>query len=321
MKQVFYWSLVAAFAGLLFGFDTVVISGADKKLQSLWGSSDAFHGSVVMAMALWGTVAGALFGAFPTQRLGRKKTLLWVGVFYSVSAIGSALANDPFSFAIFRFIGGLGVGVSTIAAPSYISEIAPAKDRGRLVGLYQFSLVLGILLAFVSNYLLSGIGENAWRWMMGVEAFPAIFYTLLCFRIPRSPRWLISSGLLDEAKTVFMQIDPEGSFDQLVNEINENSNKTSSEESIFDKKYRFPLKLAFLVAFFNQLSGINAFLYYAPRIFEEGGLGESTSLLSSIGIGVTNLIFTFVGISLIDKLGRRSLMSVSYTHLTLPTKA
>ena len=308
MKQVFYWSLVAAFAGLLFGFDTVVISGADKKLQSLWGSSDAFHGSVVMAMALWGTVAGALFGAFPTQRLGRKKTLLWVGVFYSVSAIGSALANDPFSFAIFRFIGGLGVGVSTIAAPAYISEIAPAKDRGRLVGLYQFSLVLGILLAFVSNYLLSGIGENAWRWMMGVEAFPAIFYTLLCFRIPRSPRWLISSGLLDEAKTVFMQIDPEGSFDQLVNEINENSNKTSNEESIFDKKYRFPLKLAFLVAFFNQLSGINAFLYYAPRIFEEGGLGESTSLLSSIGIGATNLIFTFVGISLIDKLGRRSLM-------------
>ena len=308
MKQVFYWSLVAAFAGLLFGFDTVVISGADKKLQSLWGSSDAFHGSVVMAMALWGTVAGALFGAFPTQRLGRKKTLLWVGVFYSVSAIGSALANDPFSFAIFRFIGGLGVGVSTIAAPAYISEIAPAKDRGRLVGLYQFSLVLGILLAFVSNYLLSEIGENAWRWMLGVEAFPAIFYTLLCFRIPRSPRWLISSGLLDEAKTVFMQIDPEGSFDQLVNEINENSNKTSSEESIFDTKYRFPLKLAFLVAFFNQLSGINAFLYYAPRIFEEGGLGESTSLLSSIGIGVTNLIFTFVGISLIDKLGRRSLM-------------
>ena len=308
MKQVFYWSLVAAFAGLLFGFDTVVISGADKKLQSLWGSSDAFHGSVVMAMALWGTVAGALFGAFPTQRLGRKKTLLWVGVFYSVSAIGSALANDPFSFAIFRFIGGLGVGVSTIAAPAYISEIAPPKDRGRLVGLYQFSLVFGILLAFVSNYLLSGIGENAWRWMMGVEAFPAIFYTLLCFRIPRSPRWLISSGLLDEAKTVFMQIDPEGSFDQLVNEINENSNKTSNEESIFDKKYRFPLKLAFLVAFFNQLSGINAFLYYAPRIFEEGGLGESTSLLSSIGIGVTNLIFTFVGISLIDKLGRRSLM-------------
>ena len=308
MKQVFYWSLVAAFAGLLFGFDTVVISGADKKLQSLWGSSDAFHGSVVMAMALWGTVAGALFGAFPTQRLGRKKTLLWVGVFYSVSAIGSALANDPFSFAIFRFIGGLGVGVSTIAAPAYISEIAPAKDRGRLVGLYQFSLVLGILLAFVSNYLLNGIGENAWRWMMGVEAFPAIFYTLLCFRIPRSPRWLISSGLLDEAKTVFMQIDPEGSFDQLVNEINENSNKTSNEESIFDKKYRFPLKLAFLVAFFNQLSGINAFLYYAPRIFEEGGLGESTSLLSSIGIGATNLIFTFVGISLIDKLGRRSLM-------------
>ena len=308
MKQVFYWSFVAALAGLLFGFDTVVISGADKKLQSLWQSSDVFHGSVVMAMALWGTVVGALLGAIPTQRLGRKNTLFGVGIFYTVSALGSALSYDPISFAVFRFIGGLGVGVSTIAAPAYISEIAPAHSRGRLVGLYQFSLVFGILLAFISNYLLSDLGENAWRWMMGVEAFPAVIYTLLCLGIPRSPRWLITKGLLKEAKNVYNQIDPKGSFDQLVHEIGENSSTESSEESIFDKKYRFPLKLAFLVAFFNQLSGINAFLYYAPRIFEEGGLGESTSLLSSIGIGVTNLIFTFIGIALIDKRGRRSLM-------------
>ena len=308
MKQVFYWSFVAALAGLLFGFDTVVISGADKKLQSLWQSSDVFHGSVVMAMALWGTVVGALLGAIPTQRLGRKNTLFWVGIFYTVSALGSALSYDPISFAVFRFIGGLGVGVSTIAAPAYISEIAPAHSRGRLVGLYQFSLVFGILLAFISNYLLSDLGENAWRWMMGVEAFPAVIFTLLCLVIPRSPRWLITKGLLKEAKNVYNQIDPKGSFDQLVNEIGENSSTEKSEESIFEKKYRFPLKLAFLVAFFNQLSGINAFLYYAPRIFEEGGLGESTSLLSSIGIGVTNLIFTFIGIALIDKRGRRSLM-------------
>ena len=308
MKQVFYWSFVAALAGLLFGFDTVVISGADKKLQSLWQSSDVFHGSVVMAMALWGTVVGALLGAIPTQRLGRKNTLFGVGIFYTVSALGSALSYDPISFAVFRFIGGVGVGVSTIAAPVYISEIAPAHSRGRLVGLYQFSLVFGILLAFISNYLLSDLGENAWRWMMGVEAFPAVIYTLLCLGIPRSPRWLITKGLLKEAKNVYNQIDPKGSFDQLVHEIGENSSTESSEESIFDKKYRFPLKLAFLVAFFNQLSGINAFLYYAPRIFEEGGLGESTSLLSSIGIGVTNLIFTFIGIALIDKRGRRSLM-------------
>jgi MFS family permease len=162
MKNVFYWSIVAALAGLLFGFDTVVISGADKKLQTLWESTDTFHGFVVMGMALWGTVVGALFGAFPTQRLGRKTTLFWIGVLYTFSAGGSALANDPFIFALFRFIGGLGVGISTIAAPAYISEIAPPKDRGRLVGLYQFNLVFGILLAFLSNYALSDIGDNAW---------------------------------------------------------------------------------------------------------------------------------------------------------------
>jgi len=310
MKQVFYWSLVAALAGLLFGFDTVVISGADKKLQTLWNSSDGFHGAVVMAMALWGTVAGAIFGGFPTQRFGRKQTLSGIGILYTLSAVGSALANDPITFAAFRFIGGLGVGISTIAAPAYISEIAPAKQRGRLVGLYQFSLVSGILLAFISNYLLSGIGENDWRWMMGVEAFPAFIYTLLCLGIPKSPRWLITKNRLDEAKGIYSQIDPEGSFDNLVSEMNEDNSKENNNESIFQPKYRFPLQLAFLVAFFNQLSGINAFLYYAPRIFEEGGLGESTSLLSSIGIGVTNLIFTFIGISLIDKLGRRQLMYI-----------
>ncbi len=315
MKQVFYWSLVAALAGLLFGFDTVVISGADKKLQTLWDSSNGFHGGVVMAMALWGTVVGAIFGGIPTQRLGRKKTLLWVGVFYTVSAVGSALANDPITFALFRFIGGLGVGTSTIAAPAYISEIAPAKSRGRLLGLYQFSLVLGILLAFISNYLLSGISENDWRWMMGIEAFPAILYTLLCFGIPQSPRWLITQNKIDQARAIYKKIDPTASFETLIAEMAEDTSPSNVKDSLFDKKYRFPLKLAFLVAFFNQLSGINAFLYYAPRIFEEGGLGESTSLLSSIGIGITNLIFTFIGISLIDKLGRRQLMyfgSVGY---------
>ena len=308
MKNVFYWSIVAALAGLLFGFDTVVISGADKKLQTLWESTDTFHGFVVMGMALWGTVVGALFGAFPTQRLGRKTTLFWIGVLYTFSAGGSALANDPFIFALFRFIGGLGVGISTIAAPAYISEIAPPKNRGRLVGLYQFNLVFGILLAFLSNYALSDIGDNAWRWMMGVEAFPAIIFTILCLTIPQSPRWLITQGKLEKAKSIYTLIAPEGSFERLVQEINQSGTTKNKSESIFNIKYRYPLKLAFLVAFFNQLSGINAFLYYAPRIFEEGGLGESTSLLSSVGIGVTNLVFTCVGISLIDKKGRRNLM-------------
>ena len=189
--KILKFSIIAALAGFLFGFDTVVISGADKKLQALWESSDSFHGWVVMGMALWGTVIGALFGGYPTDRLGRKKTLFWIGILYSVSAIGSALSNDPITFAFFRFLGGVGVGVSTIAAPAYISEIAPAKDRGRLVGFYQFMLVFGILVAFFSNYLLSGSGENDWRWMMGVEAFPAILYTLFIMAVPMSPRWLV----------------------------------------------------------------------------------------------------------------------------------
>lgn len=309
-RKILIWSVTAALAGFLFGFDTVVISGADKKLQALWETSDAFHGSVVMAMALWGTVFGALFGGIPTNRIGRKKTLIWIGLFYFVSAVGSALANDPYTFAFFRFLGGIGVGASTIAAPAYVSEISPAKDRGRLVALYQFNIVLGILIAFMSNYLLRNIGENAWRWMVGIEAFPALIYTILIFTVPKSPRWLISKHRYQEAKDVLVLINPEGNAEELMQEIKVESESHIAGENIFMKKYRFPLMLAFLIAFFNQLSGINAFLYYAPRIFEEAGLGESTALLSSIGIGVTNLIFTLLGVFLIDRLGRKTLMYI-----------
>jgi sugar porter (SP) family MFS transporter len=264
-----------------------------------------------MAMALWGTVIGAIFGGIPTNKLGRKKTLIWIGVLYTVSALGSALVNDPYTFAFFRFIGGLGVGASTIAAPAYVSEIAPPKDRGRLVALYQFNIVLGILIAFLSNYLLSGIGENAWRWMIGVEAIPAIIYTLMALTIPRSPRWLLLNGHHDEASRIISQLYPDQSVDDIVAEIEESQkHHHDSNENIFMKKYRFPLMLAFLIAFFNQLSGINAFLYYAPRIFEEAGLEKSSALLSSIGIGVTNLVFTLVGVALIDRLGRKKLMYI-----------
>jgi sugar porter (SP) family MFS transporter len=307
-KKILIWSLTAALAGFLFGFDTVVISGADKKLQALWESSDAFHGSIVMAMALWGTVIGALFGGIPTNKLGRKNTLLIIGILYTVSAIGSAFANDPYIFAFFRFIGGLGVGASTIAAPAYISEIAPAKDRGRLVALYQFNIVFGILVAFLSNYLLNGIGENAWRWMVGVEAIPAVIYTLLILTVPKSPRWLLSKFRNEEAKNVLSIINPNQDSEKLLLEISATDQEANKNETIFLKKYRLPLTLAFLIAMFNQLSGINAFLYYAPRIFEEAGLGESTALLSSIGVGLTNLIFTLLGVFLIDKLGRKTLM-------------
>ncbi len=316
MNKILLWSIIVALAGFLFGFDTVVISGADKKLQLLWGSSDVFHGTVVMAMALWGTVIGAIFGGIPTNKIGRKNTLILIGVLYTISAIGSSLVNDPYTFAFFRFIGGLGVGASTIAAPAYVSEIAPAKDRGRLVALYQFNIVFGILIAFLSNYLLNNIGENAWRWMIGVEAIPAVIYTIMMLTVPMSPRWLLLKGRKKEAKTVLKLIYPDQEVDEVISEI-EKGHKAhvNSKETIFMKKYRFPLMLAFLIAFFNQLSGINAFLYYAPRIFEEAGLGQSTALLSSIGIGITNLVFTLIGVALIDRLGRKRLMyfgSVGY---------
>ncbi len=309
-KKILLWSITAAMAGFLFGFDIVVISGADKKLQALWQSSDAFHGSVVMAMALWGTVFGALFGGVPTNKFGRKKTLIWIGVFYFVSAIGSSLVNDPYLFAFFRFIGGIGVGASTIAAPAYVSEISPANDRGRLVALYQFNIVLGILIAFLSNYLLRDIGENAWRWMIGIEAFPALIYTVLIFTVPNSPRWLISKNRDAKAREVLELINPDENPEKLLLEIKIENDSHAEGENIFMKKYRFPLILAFLIAFFNQFSGINAFLYYAPRIFEEAGLGESTALLSSVGIGVTNLVFTLLGVFLIDRLGRKTLMYI-----------
>lgn len=309
MNKILLWSITAALAGFLFGFDVVVISGADKKLQSLWQSSDSFHGWLVMASALWGTVFGALFGGIPTNRIGRKNTLLIIGILYTVSAIGSALSNDPFTFAFFRFIGGLGVGASTIAAPAYISEIAPTKDRGRLVSLYQFNIVLGILVAFFSNYMISGSGDNDWRWMIGIEALPAILYTLFVLTLPESPRWLISKNRNAEAKQILEYINPGEDVDKLILEMS-NDNNQPKGENIFMKKYRFPLLLAFFIAMFNQLSGINAFLYYAPRIFEEAGLGESTALLSSIGIGFVNLIFTLIGVFLIDRLGRKTLMYI-----------
>lgn len=309
--KIFWWSLTVALAGFLFGFDTVVISGADMHLQALWPRGDFFHGVVVMASALWGTVVGAMFGGYPTDRLGRKKTLFWIGVLYFASAIGSALANDPFTFAFFRFIGGVGVGASTVAAPTYISEIAPAKDRGKLVALYQFNIVFGILVAFISNFLLSDVGPNAWRWMLGVEAFPAFIYTLLVLGVPRSPRWLlVKKGDRQEAAKTLKLLQPGVDVEREMERILSDQSETAPHETIFSPKYRFALILAFLVSFFNQFSGINAFLYYAPRIFEIAGLEKSSALLSSVGIGITNLIFTLLGLSMIDRFGRRQLMYI-----------
>lgn len=309
-SKLMFWSITVALAGFLFGFDTVVISGADQALQQLWGSSPLFHGLVVMSSALWGTVIGALFGSMPTDKFGRKKTLIAIGVLYVVSALGSALVSDPYSFAFFRFIGGLGVGASTIAAPAYVSEIAPAAQRGRLVAMYQFNIVFGILVAFLSNYVIAGmdLGADTWRWMLGIETLPAVIYTLMVLAVPMSPRWLAMKGRLKEAEEVLKQVNPNADLAELrASLVSENEGR---KESLWLKKYRFPVLLAFLIAFFNQMSGINAFLYYAPRIFEIAGLEQSAALLSSVGIGVVNLIFTFVGLSLIDKFGRRQLMYI-----------
>ena len=190
-KSIAYWSITVAIAGFLFGFDTAVISGADKPLQSLWQTDDLFHGLFVMSAALWGTVFGALFGNWPCERYGRRKVLIGIGLLYLVSAIGSALAPDPYSFSLWRLIGGLAVGTSSIAVPAYISEIAPPAARGRLVAIYQFQIVFGILVAFFSNFLLSGLLSLGWRWMLGVEAIPALIYLLLVARVPESPRWLL----------------------------------------------------------------------------------------------------------------------------------
>ncbi len=310
-KKIVYWSLTVALAGFLFGFDTVVISGADLSLQELWSRGEVFHGFIVMASALWGTVIGAIFGGIPTDKLGRKKTLIWIGIFYFVSALGSAFASDPWVFAFFRFLGGLGVGASTIAAPAYVSEIAPANNRGKLVALYQFNIVFGILIAFVSNYLLSGIETDAWRWMIGVEAVPAFIYTIMVLGVPKSPRWLLTmKNAKEEASKTLQLIDPDIDVEKAINQILSDHAASFKGENIFIKKYRFPLTLAFLIAFFNQFSGINAFLYYAPRIFELAGLEKSSALLSSIGIGVTNMIFTLIGLALIDRLGRKQLMYI-----------
>ena len=309
-KKLFYWSFVVALGGFLFGFDTAVISGADKPIQELWGHSDLFHGVFIMSMALWGTVIGAMFGGIPCDRWGRKKTLIWIGVLYLVSALGSALAFDPFSFSIFRFIGGLGVGASSVAAPTYISEIAPADKRGRLVILYQFNIVFGILIAYVSNYLLGDIGANAWRWMLAVEGIPAIVYVILILGVMESPRWLIlKRNDIEGAKNVLRSLSPNIDLDKAITSI-ATSDHEKSHTNIFTPRFKLPLMLAFLIASFNQLSGINFVIYYAPRIFESAGLGAGTALLSTSGIGIVNLVFTMLGIYLIDRSGRKKLMLI-----------
>ncbi|MEM8894989.1 MAG: sugar porter family MFS transporter [Bacteroidota bacterium] len=328
--KLLYYSIVVALAGFLFGFDTIVINGAEQDLQRMWqdytifGSNDIFHGWVVVASALWGTVIGAMFGGIPNDKIGRRSTLILIGVLYTVSAAGSAVVSDPWTFVFFRFLGGLGVGASTIAAPAFVSEIAPADKRGQLVALYQLNIVFGILVAFVSNYLIGTfILSDAWRWMIGVEAIPALVYTLLVTKVPRSPRWLIvKKGDLTAAKKVFAEIYSPDEVEKQVALVQEQGEaEPQKKEWLFTSKYKVPIMLAFAISFFNQFSGINALLYYATRIFESAGLEGQAGLLGSVGLGVANLIFTILGVVLIDRLGRRQLMyigSVGYIKIIEP---
>jgi len=312
-----FWTLTVALAGFLFGFDTVVISGANLPIKELWQTSPAFHGWFIMSMALWGTVIGSLLGGIPTNKLGRKKTLFWIGVLYAISALGSALAPDPFSFSFFRFIGGLGVGASSVAVPTYLSEVSNKKERGSVVARYQFMIVFGIFIAFFSNYLLKGVGGDIdWRLMLGVETIPAIIYCIMVLGVPNSPRWLLLHKNDEEgAREVLLSIGTED-IEQSIVEIKKSVSETSVQsKGLFSGKYSKPLGLAFMLAFFNQLSGINFVLYYAPEILEQAGLAGKESLSSSISIGAVNLIFTMLGMYLIDKLGRKTLMllgSVGY---------
>jgi sugar porter (SP) family MFS transporter len=313
-NKLLRYSIVAALAGFIFGFDTVVISGANQPIKDLWHTSELFHGLFIMSMALWGTVVGALFGGIPAEKYGRKKVLIWIGVLFAVSAIGSALAQDPYTFSVFRFMGGIGIGVSSVVAPAYISEISTPGTRGRLGAMYQFNIVFGILIAFLSNYFLQGAGgDNDWRWMLGVLVVPSLIYTLMVLGVPESPRWLITKkNDLPAAKKVLSEIgvaDVEAEVSSII-AGNQHEALTGNTAGFFSSKHKAIIWLAFMIAFFNQLSGINFILYYAPEILSLSGLGAKESLLNSIAIGGTNLVFTFVGLYLIDRLGRKTLLII-----------
>ncbi len=318
-RKVILWSLTVALGGFLFGFDTAVISGAEKSIQQYWQLNSFQHG-LTISIALIGTIIGAMFGSIPSDAIGRKQTLFFVAIFYLVASVGTALSQSWYLFLFFRFLGGLGVGASSVTAPIYISEISPADSRGRLVALFQFNVVFGILISYFSNYLIGASTETSWRCMLGVQAFPSIAFLILIRLVPETPRWLIlKKGDFETAKKTLQIINPntyEQDFAAIMAGHEHNAEK-HVKERLFQKKYNFPIMLAVFFAIFNQVSGINAIIYYAPRIFEMTGLGESSSLLSTAGIGLVNFVFTLLAIRFIDKVGRRTLMFIGSFGLIL----
>lgn len=317
-NSVVAWSMVVALGGFLFGFDTAVISGAEKSIQRFWQLSVFEHG-LTISIALIGTVIGSMLGSAPSDRFGRKNTLYFVAIAYLLSSLGTAFADNWYMFLAFRFLGGLGVGTSSVTAPIYISEVSPADRRGRLVGLFQFNVVLGILISYLSNYLISQFGETSWRWMLGVQAFPSLIFLVLIRFIPESPRWLIlKKQATAKALEILRIINPLNCDQELISIQNSSLDSKGirhQKESIFSGNYSKPIALAMLFAFFNQVSGINAIIYYAPRIFEMAGLGAHSSLLSTVGIGMVNFIFTLLAINIIDRVGRKLLMLIGSVGL------
>lgn len=306
-KHVIFWSITVGLGGLLFGMDVAVISGAELAIQQLW-QLDSFTHGLAIAAALYGTVIGAALGGIPADLFGRKKTLFWIGLSFFISSIGAAIAPDVNSFMLFRFLGGLGIGASSVVAPIYISEIAPAKHRGKLVISFQLNIVLGILIAYVSNYFIQGM-ENDWRIMLGVVSLPSLLFSILILLTPETPQFLLlKRNDLAGARKVLALADPNP--EETILRIQNNAKQSTEKERLFSGKFVWPLTLAFLFAFFNQMSGINAIIYYAPRIYELTGLGKESALLSTAGIGIANLLFTLVGWYLIDRVGRRILMYI-----------
>ena len=306
-KHVIFWSITVGLGGLLFGMDVAVISGAELAIQQLW-QLDSFTHGLAIAAALYGTVIGAALGGIPADLYGRKKTLFWIGLSFFISSIGAAIAPDVNLFMLFRFLGGLGIGASSVVAPIYISEIAPAKHRGKLVISFQLNIVLGILIAYVSNYFIQGM-ENDWRIMLGVVSLPSLLFSILILLTPETPQFLLlKRNDLAGARKVLELADPNP--EETILRIQNNAKQSTEKERLFSGKFVWPLTLAFLFAFFNQMSGINAIIYYAPRIYELTGLGKESALLSTAGIGIANLLFTLLGWYLIDRVGRRILMFI-----------
>ena len=301
MKPIWKFTLIASLGGFLFGFETAVISGAEQIIQKLWHLDAVRHGLTV-SISLIGTIIGAIVAGRMADRYGRKPVLYFVASLYLLSALGCALASLWELFLLFRLLGGLAVGISSVVGPVYTSEIAPAKDRGKLTGTFQIMIVLGIFTAYLTNFLFMSVESGGWRYMLGIMAVPALLFVLLLNLIPESPRWLLQRGQADKARASYLRLETPAEM------LGNQSQIPAKNVSLFQKRYARPILFAVLLAFFNQMTGINAILYYAPRIFEMAGFNAELAYLQPIFIGGTNLLFTLAGMSIIDRFGRKKLL-------------